>query len=76
MFLYILIKSGAFRVIPKILRRSSVENLIGLSRSSIYLMMANGEFPKPIKLGRRAVGWREQDIKDWLEQLEEKSHEE
>ena len=39
-------------------------------------MMANGEFPKPIKLGRRAVGWREQDIKDWLEQLEEKSHEE
>ena len=63
-------------MIPKILRRSSVENLIGLSRSSIYLMMANGEFTKPIKLCRRAVGWREQDIKDWLEQLEEKSHEE
>lgn len=51
-------------MVPKILRRSSVEELIGLSRSSIYAMMANNEFPKPVKLGRRAVGWREEDIRN------------
>ena len=38
-------------MVPKILRRSSVEELIGLSLSSIYAMMANNEFPKPLELG-------------------------
>jgi prophage regulatory protein len=31
----------------------------GLSRSSIYLRIAEGTFPKPVRLGRRAVGWVE-----------------
>ena len=61
-------------MVPKILRRSSVEELIGLSRSSIYAMMANNEFPKQVKLGRRAVGWREDDIQNWLEHLQEQSN--
>ena len=60
-------------MVPKILRRHSVEQLIGLSCSSIYSMMARGDFPKPIKIGRRAVGWREQDIKEWLENLQGQS---
>lgn len=51
----------------RILRRSEVEAFTGLSRSTIYAMMAEGEFPKPIKLGKRAVGWREADIAAWLE---------
>lgn len=51
----------------QILRRREVEALIGLSRSSIYAMIAEGTFPKPIKLGKRAVGWRESDLQAWLE---------
>lgn len=51
----------------KVLRRKSVELLTGLSRSSIYLMMSEDRFPKPIRLGKRAVGWREIDIIDWLD---------
>ncbi len=50
----------------RILRRSQVEEQIGLSRSSIYQMMSDGEFPLPIKLGRRAVGWLETDVHEWL----------
>ena len=50
----------------RILRRHEVESQIGLSRSSIYQMMSDGEFPLPIKLGKRAVGWREQEINKWL----------
>lgn len=51
-----------------ILRRREVESIIKLSRSTIYNLMAKGEFPKPIKLGVRAVGWLESDISDWLNQ--------
>jgi prophage regulatory protein len=29
-------------------------------------MMADGEFPKPVLLGKRAVGWPEPMIVDWL----------
>jgi len=50
----------------RILRRHEVESQIGLSRSSIYQMMSDGDFPLPIKLGKRAVGWREQDLNEWL----------
>ncbi|MBU3261729.1 AlpA family transcriptional regulator [Roseovarius sp. PS-C2] len=54
-------------MLPKTLRRPDVERITGLSRSTLYAMMAEGEFPKPIKLGKRAVGWRESDIAAWLE---------
>lgn len=57
-------------MVPKILRRHAVEQLVGLSCSSIYSMMGDGDFPKPVKIGRRAVGWRECDLKDWIAQLE------
>jgi len=50
----------------KILRRADVERLIGLSRSTIYKMIAEGDFPQPIKIGARAVGWLESDICQWL----------
>ncbi len=48
-------------------RRPAVEHRTGLSRSTIYAMMAAGDFPKPILLGRRAVGWTETDITAWIE---------
>jgi prophage regulatory protein len=49
-----------------ILRRKQVEARTGLSRSTIYLRIKKGSFPKPIKLGERAVGWIEQEIDDWV----------
>lgn len=49
-----------------ILRLPSVKSRTGLSRSSIYLRISEGNFPKPISLGGRAVGWIEADINDWL----------
>ena len=51
----------------RIYRRPDVEKLVGLSRSTLYAMMAEGSFPKPVKLGKRAVGWLEQDIRAWLD---------
>lgn len=58
----------------RIYRRPDVERLVGLSRSTLYAMMAEGSFPKPIKLGKRAVGWREVDVLDWLESRHAEGH--
>jgi prophage regulatory protein len=38
-----------------------------LSRSSIYLNISKGTFPKPIHLGARSVGWLESDIDNWID---------
>ena len=56
-------------MVTPILRRPDVEAVNGLSRSTIYKWMNEGSFPKPVKLGPRAVGWREADINDWLNKL-------
>ena len=49
-----------------ILRRKQVEKRTGLKRSTIYLYIQEGTFPRPINLGERAVGWVESEIEDWL----------
>ncbi len=51
----------------KIIRLPEVVKITGLSRSTIYLRMSKGDFPKSISLGERAVGWLETDVSDWLE---------
>ena len=52
-----------------ILRRKQVEARTGLSRSTIYLRIQEGKFPKPVNLGPRAVGWLENEIEAWLATL-------
>ena len=49
-----------------ILRLPTVKTRTGLSRSTIYLRVAEGRFPKPISLGARAVGWLDSEIDAWL----------
>lgn len=50
----------------KILRRTDVENIVGLSCSTIYRLMDEGKFPRPIRLSQNSVGWLESDIDKWL----------
>lgn len=49
-----------------ILRLPEVKNRTGLSRSTIYLRVADGKFPRPVSLGARAVGWLDAEIEAWL----------
>ena len=51
-----------------LLRLPTVKDRTGLSRSTIYLRISQGKFPKPVSLGGRAVGWIEVEIEDWLNQ--------
>lgn len=50
-----------------ILRLPEVKARTGLSRSSIYLQASRGSFPKPVRLGPRAVGWLESEVSGWVE---------
>ena len=52
----------------RLLRLPAVESLTGLKKSSIYLAMKAGTFPGCIRLGTRAVAWRESDIATWQAQ--------
>ena len=47
-------------------RLPAVIDKVGLSKSTIYKMIAAGTFPPPIKLGKRASGWWEDEIDAWL----------
>lgn len=60
----------------KILRLPRVLDKTGDSRSGLYLKVAQGKFPKPIKLSTRSVGWIETEVEQWLEQRIEASRSE
>ncbi|MEO8164307.1 MAG: AlpA family phage regulatory protein [Betaproteobacteria bacterium] len=49
-----------------ILRLSAVKARIGLSRSSIYQLVSQSRFPRPVARSSRSVGWLESEIDGWL----------
>jgi prophage regulatory protein len=49
-----------------ILRLPQVVTRVGKCRSGIYADINSGKFPRPIKIGERAVGWLASDIENWL----------
>ena len=51
----------------KLLRRRQIEEITGMSRSSIYRLMQSGEFPPRVRFGPTAVRWRASDVTSWLE---------
>jgi prophage regulatory protein len=48
---------------------SDVCNQIGLSRSSLYKRLSDGDFPRPVRLGQKMVRWRLEDVEAWREGL-------
>jgi prophage regulatory protein len=53
---------GDSSMLPIILRLPAVVAMTGTSRSSVYLRIANGLFPRPVRVGSRAVGWPASEI--------------
>ena len=49
-----------FLRLPEVLART------GLSRSTIYVRLDQGRFPRPVSLGGRAVGWIEAEVDEWI----------
>jgi prophage regulatory protein len=49
------------------LRLSEVQRKVPYSKSTIYTMIAAGQFPSQYRLGGRAVAWLERDVNNWIE---------
>ena len=52
--------------VPRLLTLRDVTAATALSRSAVYALMAESRFPKPIRIGSRAVRWVEQEVLDFI----------
>lgn len=50
----------------KVLSSKQVTQKCSISRTTIWRLEALGQFPKRIKLSSRRVGWREDEIDEWI----------
>ena len=51
----------------KVLPIKEVTNLTGLSRVTIWRLEQEGRFPSRVSLSPRRVGWRKNEIEEWLD---------
>lgn len=58
----------------QLMRMPVVMRFTGLGRSTIYRLIAEDRFPKPVQLSDRAVGWRLADLQDWSSARPTASH--
>jgi prophage regulatory protein len=49
-----------------ILRLPELCKRVGLGRSSVYSLIQRGQFPRPIPLSARAVGWSQAEVEQWI----------
>ncbi len=50
----------------RIMRLKEVIHTCGIGRSTVYLWMNQGKFPKCRRIGGRAVGWDSEEIQRWI----------
>lgn len=50
----------------KFIRFGSLADMVGLSRTTIYRLEQQGQFPKRVKLGSNSVAWRMSEILTWM----------
>lgn len=50
----------------KYLRCADVQELTGLGRSTIYKLMDEADFPRPVKVTGKTVRWPEKAVEEWL----------
>lgn len=58
------------------LRIAKVREITGMGTTFIYTEMAAGRFPRQRKIGRRAVAWREDEVRAWQAEKEAEANQE
>jgi len=51
----------------RFMRIDDVVATVGVSRATIYRMIANKEFPAQHQLTKRSIGWWQSDVDSWLQ---------
>lgn len=57
-----------YNATERLLRRKEVEGLTGLSRTTLYYLIQQGRFPRPVPLAGRTVAWPESAVRAWIEE--------
>lgn len=50
----------------RLMRRPEVQRTTGLSRSSLYRLIAEGRFPASIRLSEKSVAWLASEVDAWI----------
>lgn len=69
------VDNGFHFIHERLLRLNEVQQLSGLSRSTLERKEQQGTFPARVRLSRRCVGWKLTEISKWIETLREASNE-
>jgi prophage regulatory protein len=51
----------------RVMRPKEVSMLLGVSMATLWRVVSAPDFPIRVRVGPRAVGWFEEDVRDWLE---------
>ena len=54
----------------RMMRLPEVAEVTGLSKTTVWRRVRDGDFPTPVRLGSlatRSIGWREGEIEKWLD---------
>ncbi len=57
----------------RLIRLPEVKDITGLSRTSIYRNINEGNFPHSVALGGRAVAWVESEVRAWVSKMIEEN---
>lgn len=52
----------------RILRKKEVLAKTGLGPSRLYELVAEGTFPRQVRLGLKSVGWIESEVDGWIDE--------
>ena len=50
----------------RLLKLGEVLEMVQVSRSTLYVMMARNRFPRPVRVHERCVRWRESEVLEWV----------
>ena len=54
---------------PKLLKAREVCEMLGISRATLYRMIRQGKFPRPVKLSADSSRWPSQEVEDYMATL-------
>lgn len=52
--------------VEQIIRRPEALRMVGISKSVLYRLIAEGSFPRPVRLSKNSVGWKLSAIQEWI----------
>jgi len=54
----------------RLIRMRELRSVVGIGPSQIYVLMSKQKFPRPVQISVNAVGWRSDEIQEWVEARE------